>query len=116
MLQVVALTGSLATAYVVFGVSGWVPATPATVEAAAIAGTVSLSGTVDSSTPFKAAQVFIRNVDKRILYMVYTNAGQLPSECCIPIWIRITTLGAYYLNGPPGYPFKPAVSERRTAQ
>ena len=21
---------------------------------------------------------------------------------------KITTLGAYYLNGPPGYPFKPA--------
>jgi streptogramin lyase len=30
---------------------------------------------------------------------------------------KITTLGAYYLNGPPGYLFKPATSqERRTAQ
>jgi virginiamycin B lyase len=30
---------------------------------------------------------------------------------------KIATLGAYYLNGPPGYPFKPTASqERRTAQ
>ena len=30
---------------------------------------------------------------------------------------KITTLGAYYLNGPPGYLFKPTTSqERRTAQ
>jgi hypothetical protein len=29
---------------------------------------------------------------------------------------KITTLGAYYLNGPPGYPFKPATSPRQTAQ
>jgi len=30
---------------------------------------------------------------------------------------KITTLGAYYVNGPPGYPFKPgAASPRRTGQ
>jgi hypothetical protein len=30
---------------------------------------------------------------------------------------KITTLGAYYLNGPPGYLFKPAASqERRSTQ
>jgi hypothetical protein len=23
---------------------------------------------------------------------------------------KITTLGAFYVNGPPGYPFKPGVS------
>jgi hypothetical protein len=27
---------------------------------------------------------------------------------------KITTLGAYYLNGPPGYLFKPAASQRST--
>jgi hypothetical protein len=30
---------------------------------------------------------------------------------------KITTLGAYYLNGPPGYLFKPTASqERRSTQ
>ena len=43
-----------------------------------------MSGTVDSTTPFKAAQVFIRNVDKRILYMVYTSAGQFRAVALFP--------------------------------
>src|SRR5687767_13744128 len=43
-----------------------------------------LSGTVDSTAPFKAAQVFIRNVDKRILYQVYTNAGQFRAVSLFP--------------------------------
>lgn len=43
-----------------------------------------VSGTVDSSTPFKAAQVYIRNVDKRILYMVYTNGGQFRAVSLFP--------------------------------
>src|SRR5499427_4605222 len=51
---------------------------------AGLSGTASLSGTVDSTTPFKAAQVFIRNVDKRILYMVYTNAGQFRAVALFP--------------------------------
>src|SRR5216117_1163616 len=53
-------------------------------QSGGIAGTASLSGAVDSSTPFKAAQVFIRNVDKRILYMVYTNAGQFRAVALFP--------------------------------
>src|SRR6184192_21305 len=53
-------------------------------QGAGIAGTTGLSGTVDSSAPFKAAQVFIRNVDKRILYMVYTNAGQFRAVALFP--------------------------------
>jgi virginiamycin B lyase len=69
---------------VVFGVSGWVAATPATVQAAALPGTASLSGTVTSTAPFKAAQVSVRNVDKRILYMVYTNAGQFRAVALFP--------------------------------
>lgn len=47
-----------------------------TVEAASLPGTATLSGTVDSSKPFQAAQVYIRNVDKRMLYMVYTSGGR----------------------------------------
>ena len=42
-------------------------------QTATVAGTAMLTGTVESSTPYTAAQVFIRNTDKRMLYMVYTN-------------------------------------------
>ena len=84
VLLLTALMGSLAAAYVVVGVSRWISAMPTTVEAASIAGTASLSGAVDSATPFKAAQVFIRNVDKRLLYMVYTNAGQFRAVALFP--------------------------------
>jgi len=60
-----------------------------------IAGTASLSGAVDSSTPFKAAQVFIRNTDKRILYMVYTNAGQFRAVTLFPgnYEVKVSTKG-----------------------
>jgi streptogramin lyase len=54
------------------------------VRAAAIPGTASLSGTVTSTAPFKAAQVSVRNVDKRIVYMVYTNAGQFRAVSLFP--------------------------------
>jgi virginiamycin B lyase len=64
------------------GVSGSPAARPA--AQAGVSGTAGLSGTVDSTTPFKAAQVFIRNVDKRILYMVYTNAGQFRAVALFP--------------------------------
>src|SRR6185436_14039309 len=37
-----------------------------------------------STAPFKAAQVYIRNVDKRILYMVYTSAGQFRAVSLFP--------------------------------
>ena len=78
LLSAIAVTGSLTAAYVVQAVSGWVAATPATVHAAPLAGTAALSGTVDSTMPFKAAQVFIRNVDKRMLYTC-TRRGPVPS-------------------------------------
>src|SRR5262247_2058359 len=60
-----------------------------------IAGTAGLSGAVDSSTPFKAAQVFIRNTDKRILYMVYTNAGQFRAVALFPgnYEVKVSTKG-----------------------
>lgn len=52
--------------------------------AASLQGTASLTGTVDGTRPFKAAQVFIRNVDKRMLYMVYTNAGSFRAVALLP--------------------------------
>jgi len=44
--------------------------------AAAIPNTATLSGTIQASKPFQAAEVFVRNVDKNILYMVYTSGGR----------------------------------------
>ena len=38
-------------------------------------GTGSLSGTVKAPRPFKAARVYARNVDKDVLFMVYTSGG-----------------------------------------
>lgn len=38
-------------------------------------GTGSLSGTVKAPGPFKAARVYVRNVDKDVLFMVYTSGG-----------------------------------------
>ena len=53
-------------------------------NAAEIQGTGSISGTVTAKQPFKAAQVYIRNVDKRILHMVYTNAGKFRAVNLFP--------------------------------
>lgn len=83
LLLVVAFTACLVVASVVVGVSGWVAAIPTTAQAA-VPGTGTLSGTVESAAPFKAAQVFIRNVDRRILYTVFTNAGQFRAVALFP--------------------------------
>ena len=80
---VILLMIGLAIAYGVFAGSGLAAPRTAAVQAPA-AGTARLSGTVDSTAPFKAAQVFMRNVDKRILYMVYTNAGQFRAVSLMP--------------------------------
>ena len=53
-------------------------------QTATVAGTATLTGTVDSSTPYTAAQVFIRNTDKRMLYMVYTNAKRFRAVALFP--------------------------------
>ena len=43
-----------------------------------------LSGSVTASQPFKAAQVFIRNPDKNITYMVFTSAGAFRALALFP--------------------------------
>src|SRR5258708_4133474 len=78
---VVAMMGCLVAAYVAFGVSRWT--TPISVQAA-VPGMASVSGTVESSTPFRAAQVFLRNTDKRILNMVFTSGGQFRATPLFP--------------------------------
>src|SRR5215831_20674310 len=54
------------------------------VQAPALRSMAGMSGTVSSSKPFKGAQVYIRNVDMRILYMVFTNAGQFRAVSLFP--------------------------------
>ena len=49
---------------------------PPTAQARALPGTATLTGVVDSPRPFKAAQVYIRSTEKRMLYMVYTSEGK----------------------------------------
>jgi virginiamycin B lyase len=49
---------------------------PTSVEAKVLADTGTVSGRVEAPKPFKAAQVYVRNVDKNILYMVYTSGGR----------------------------------------
>jgi hypothetical protein len=57
---------------------------PTVAQARSLPGTATLSGTVDSATPFKAAQVFIRNAEKRMLYMVYTSEGKYQAVNLFP--------------------------------
>jgi len=57
---------------------------PAVAQAKSLPGTATLSGTVDSAAPFKAAQVFIRNTAKRMLYMVYTSEGKYQAVNLFP--------------------------------
>ena len=54
------------------------------VAQAAVPGLGNLSGAVQSATAFKAAQVLIRNTDKHVLYMVYTNGGRFRSVALFP--------------------------------
>src|ERR1700694_1755899 len=77
----IALAGSLSAGAVVFQVSGIAAAEKTSVPqrpagASGLTGMATMTGSVTAGKPFKAAQVYIRNTDKRILYMVYTNAGQ----------------------------------------
>ena len=60
---------------IILGASGWLTATPITAQVAVLPGTASVTGTVESPVRFNAAQVFIRNVDKRIQHTVFTNAA-----------------------------------------
>src|SRR5215813_10928100 len=66
------------------GRSGLASAPVPTVQGPALRSMASMSGTVSSSKPFKAAQVYIRNVDMRILYMVLTNASQFRAVSLFP--------------------------------
>jgi virginiamycin B lyase len=74
----------LAVTTLAVGRGGLSSAPVTTVQGPALRSMASMSGTVSSSKPFKAAQVYIRNVDMRILYMVFTNAGQFRAVSVFP--------------------------------
>jgi streptogramin lyase/mono/diheme cytochrome c family protein len=84
LLPLIMVTASLALGYVVFGAAGDAAALQTAGRAATPSGLARVSGMVDSPTPFKAAQVRIRNVDKQVMYMVFTNAGQFRAMSLFP--------------------------------
>jgi streptogramin lyase len=49
-----------------------------------VANLGSASGAVTGAKPFAAAKVYFQNVDRRILYMVYTNAGKFQVMHLLP--------------------------------
>src|SRR4026207_322103 len=53
-------------------------------QTATVPGTATLTGIVDSAPPYTGAQVFIRNIDTRMLYMVYTNAKRFRAVALFP--------------------------------
>ena len=77
----IAVTGLVAGYSVSGGSAG---ATAQSRDKAPAQGMASLTGTVDAPRAFKAAQVYLRNVDTRILYMVYTNAGRFKAVALLP--------------------------------
>src|SRR5207248_2188252 len=71
------VAGSLLAGAVIFQVSGLAASAPQRpARATGLTGMATMTGSVTAGKPFKAGQVYIRNTDKRILYMVYTNGGQ----------------------------------------
>jgi streptogramin lyase len=50
----------------------------------AVSGMGSLSGTVKAPKEFKAAQIYARNVDKNVVYMVYTEGGKYQAVNLFP--------------------------------
>ena len=77
----IAVTGLVAGYFVSGGSAG---ATAQSRDKASLQGMASLTGTVDAARAFKAAQVYLRNIDTRMLYMVYTNAGKFRAVALLP--------------------------------
>ena len=81
---------AVASAVVVFGGLGAASGMPPgageqpTTTRAPIPGLVSVSGTVQSPSPFTAARVYLRNIDRQILYMVYTAGGRYRAVAMFP--------------------------------
>jgi streptogramin lyase/mono/diheme cytochrome c family protein len=80
-----AVTLSLAIGYTIFSASGQAAAQQSAAgRTTAQAAMARLTGTVTAPAAFKGAQVYIRNVDKQIMFMVFTNAGQFRAVSLFP--------------------------------
>ena len=81
---------------------------PAVVSAASLPGLATISGKVTASKPFQGAQVFIRNVDKHVLYVVYTSEGRyqglnlLPGKYQVSVKKKGYTTDVKNLDSKPG--------------
>ncbi len=74
-----------------FVLAGFVIALRATIAlgAPAIPGTATLTGTVSAETPFTAAQVYAKNLDRNMLYTVFTHNGSYRAPNLLPGGYRI---------------------------
>src|SRR5579863_4775416 len=52
--------------------------------ASPLAGLASISGTVKAPKEFKAAKVYVKNVDKNVVYMVFTDGGRYQAVDLFP--------------------------------
>jgi streptogramin lyase len=86
---VIAVLGLIA-GYELFG-SG--RGTAVTLRGSELQGLGTVSGTVTASKPFKAAHVYLYNVDKHIMNMVYTNAGAFRAVALFPGNYELTVRG-----------------------
>src|SRR6266545_3670891 len=84
----------LATVMILLGLmSASGPAALAPARAAdgdSLPGTATLSGAVQAPRPFKAAQVHFMNVDKNVLFMVYTSGGRYRAVNLFPGRYEVT--------------------------
>ena len=78
------IVGTLAVGLAIVGAAGDMAAQQQAARGASLAGMARISGIVESAVPFKAAQVYLRNTDRLLTYMVFTNAGQFRAVALFP--------------------------------
>jgi virginiamycin B lyase len=91
----------LAVIVVLLGLAAWAlrervghfPVASAQAPRTQVAGTANVSGTVTGPRVFRAARVLLRNVEKRMLYMVFTNAGRFRAVALLPGVYEISAQG-----------------------
>src|SRR5262245_4314025 len=78
-------------AFVAFGTSGWFGTVTEVVEAA-MPGMATVSGTVTAPSAFSGARVYLRNTDKDMTYMVYTQGGKFRATPLFPGSYQVSVL------------------------
>src|SRR5436309_2095221 len=74
----------------VYGSTALAPARAA--DGDTLPGTATLTGVVNAPKPFKAARVHLMNVDKNVLFMVYTSGGRYRAVNLFPGNYEVTVL------------------------